>query len=312
MKRRIDAEDNPDDRLSREEQMLVRQEPVDKGNSPTLLTHEGTAIESGMSITDELVQDCQDNWDIADCFDELGNFTEVTQWSQDIGIGQDQGQFNHDESVLALNSENNHLQSDVAPAIQDQAQNQTGRASADQNVVIRAQVSPQSPLHRRTASSSRAFSRNNRGGCASDCARERHDLDLQHEMSIPQRRARNYPSLEKPFFEDLNHPERTTRPGSKFQCSDGHEDRNPSSHRARTWSNSSCKEHPSLSTYQEKLTMRANNLFSDLSQLYKFGVDLDMIQYDERFVHDLSTIKERFKKLSHSGRMDIDQGSDEY
>ncbi|EMT74704.1 hypothetical protein FOC4_g10000621 [Fusarium odoratissimum] len=159
--------------------------------------------------------------------------------------------------------------------------------------------------------SSQAFSNTNRGGPATDCTRELQDLSSQDETGHAGRRAGNVLSLARLLSEDPGCPQTTTGPGSGFQCSNHHENHGLPTHRARTWSNCSSKQQPSSSSYQEKLTTKANKRFSDLSQLYKVGVELDMIHYDEGFIQDLSTVKERFRQLADPGLIDLDQGNDD-
>ncbi|EXL91378.1 hypothetical protein FOIG_15416 [Fusarium odoratissimum NRRL 54006] len=213
--------------------------------------------------------------------------------------------------ALASTSDNNVLQNGVHLAANSQAQKQKCRATADQNGVIGAQVPPQRHLPRRTLSSSQAFSNTNRGGPATDCTRELQDLSSQDETGHAGRRAGNVLSLARLLSEDPGCPQTTTGPGSGFQCSNHHENHGLPTHRARTWSNCSSKQQPSSSSYQEKLTTKANKRFSDLSQLYKVGVELDMIHYDEGFIQDLSTVKERFRQLADPGLIDLDQGNDD-
>ncbi|KAF5565481.1 hypothetical protein FPHYL_4174 [Fusarium phyllophilum] len=289
---------------------------------------EEAALNPGMNITEDLLQNCPNDWDLAECFDDLGDLTEAIQCSQDREIGQDQSQFNQDTSDMVLNSDNqygarckhrlsdsatsdnNLLQSDAVPATQSQAQKQSGRTTMEQN--IGTHTSSQEPSHRPTASSSRSFSNPNGDGYAPDCTRGPYDLGSPEEAGHPRRRSRNCPSLGLPSSEDIGRPEGTIDIGSRSQYFEHHKNGNASRHRTRTSSISSSKEHPSMFSYKEKLLTRGNKLFSDLSQLYKFGVELDMIQFDERFTEDLATIKARFEELSDLSRMDINENCNEY
>ncbi|KAF5235121.1 hypothetical protein FANTH_11818 [Fusarium anthophilum] len=197
----------------------------------------------------------------------------------------------------------------IRATTQSQAQKQSGRATTDQNTG--AHISPQEPLNRPTASSSRSFSNPNRDGYATDCTREPYDFGSSDDAGHPRRRSRNCPSLGLPFSEEIGRPETAVDTGSRSQYFEHHKNGNPSRHRARRSSVSSSKEHPYMFSYQERLTTRANKLFSDLLQLYKFGLELDMIQYDESFMEDLTAIKARFEELSDMSRMDMNRNCNE-
>ncbi|KAH7305241.1 hypothetical protein B0I35DRAFT_444207 [Stachybotrys elegans] len=52
------------------------------------------------------------------------------------------------------------------------------------------------------------------------------------------------------------------------------------------------------SVYSKRLNEKANEKVSELEHLYKFGVDLEILQYDSEFVDDLFMIRKRFGSLS--------------
>lgn len=59
-----------------------------------------------------------------------------------------------------------------------------------------------------------------------------------------------------------------------------------------------------IPVYARRLNNKADDLFSELGQLYKVGVDLEMLQYDETFIDDLSVMKDRFFDLSDPNTME--------
>ncbi|KAF5682460.1 hypothetical protein FCIRC_5014 [Fusarium circinatum] len=209
--------------------------------SPSMI--EEDPLNSGMNVTENFLQNYPNDWDLAECFDDLGDLTEAIQCSQGRETGQDQSQFDQDTSVMiwtsdneygarckhqlsdSVTSANNLSQSDAIPATQSQAQKQSGRATTDQNTG--AHISPQEPLNRPTASSSRSFSNSNRDGYATDCTREPYDFGSPDDAGHPRRRSRNCPSLELPFSKEIGSPEAAVDTGSRSQYFKHHKNGNP-------------------------------------------------------------------------------------
>lgn len=306
MKSRIDVGDEADDDPC-QGHTLARQER----NTPALLGAEDIALESCMNITDDLLQACQGDWDTAECFDDMDNLTETMQCNQDLMTYQEQGQLNNNPNALVSPSDNNVLHNGVHLTAHNQAQRNKCRVTADQNSVTGAEVPYQRHLPERTVSSSGNSSNTNCDGSTADGTRGMQDLSPQRGTGQTGRRAGNITTLRKLLSEDPSCSQKTTGPVLVFQSSNHQENHTHPRHRSRTWSIGSSKQHPSSISYQEKLTNKANKLFSDLSQLYKFGVELDMIHYDEEFLQDLSTVKDRFRQLVDPGLADLDHGSDD-
>ncbi|CAF3522674.1 unnamed protein product [Fusarium graminearum] len=305
LKSRIDVGDEADDDPC-QEHTLASQER----NTPVLLGAEDIALESCMNITDDLLQAYQGDWDTAECFDDMDNFTETMQCNQDLMTYQEQGQLNNNPNALVSPSDNNVLQNGVHLTAHNQAQRHKCRVTADQNSVTGAEVPYQRHLPERTVSSSGNSSNTNCDGSTADGTRGMQDLSPQRGTGQTGRRAGNIATLKKLLSEDPSCSQKTTGPVLVFQSSNHQENHTHPRHRSRTWSIGSSKQ-PSSISYQEKLTTKANKLFSDLSQLYKFGVELDMIHYDEEFLQDLSTVKDRFRQLVDPGLADLDHGCDD-